>query len=86
MLGEVEVRKLVAGGADQLVALFAAVLPDSPTASLEELDEPEAFLREPSSFVLGGLRQRCAGRPVLGPADAVAERTAHHLPPRAGCS
>lgn len=53
MLAEVEVRKLVTGEADQLVALFAAVLPDSPTASLAKLDEPEAFLREPSSFVLG---------------------------------
>lgn len=53
MLDEMEIQKLVAGGADQLVALFAAVLPDSPTASLEELDEPETFLREPSSFVLG---------------------------------
>lgn len=53
MLGDLEIRKLVAGGADQLVALFAAVLPDSPTASLEELDEPDAFLREPTSFVLG---------------------------------
>lgn len=53
MPAEVEIRELIAGRADQLVALFAAVLPDSPTASLEELDEPEAFLREPSSFVLG---------------------------------
>lgn len=53
MLDEVEIRELLAGGADQLVALFAAVLPDSPTASLEELNEPEAFLREPASFVLG---------------------------------
>lgn len=53
MLDEVEIRELVAGGADQLVALFAAVLPDSPTASLDELNEPEAVLRERSSFVLG---------------------------------
>jgi ribosomal protein S18 acetylase RimI-like enzyme len=49
----VEIRELVAGGADQLVALFAAVLPGSPTAQAEELEEPEAFLRDPSSFVLG---------------------------------
>jgi len=49
----VEIRELVAGGADQLVALFAAVLPGSPTALADQLDEPEAFLRDPSSFVLG---------------------------------
>lgn len=48
-----EIRELVAGGADQLVALFAAVLPGSPTARADHLDEPEAFLRDPSSFVLG---------------------------------
>ena len=48
-----EIRELVAGGADQLVALFAAVLPDSPTARVDALDEPAAFLRDPSSFVLG---------------------------------
>ncbi len=47
------IRELVAGGADQLVALFAAVLPGSPTALADQLDEPEAFLRDPSSFVLG---------------------------------
>lgn len=29
MLGEVEIRELIAGGADELGALFAAVLPDS---------------------------------------------------------
>jgi ribosomal protein S18 acetylase RimI-like enzyme len=49
----VEIRELVPGGADQLVALFAAVLPDSPAAQVGQLDEPEAFLRDPSSFVLG---------------------------------
>jgi ribosomal protein S18 acetylase RimI-like enzyme len=49
----VEIRELVAGSADQLVALFAAVLPDSPTARADQLDGPEAFLREPSSFLLG---------------------------------
>jgi ribosomal protein S18 acetylase RimI-like enzyme len=52
-LDEVEIRELVAGGADQLVALFAAVLPGSPTAQADQLDEPDAFLRDPSSFVLG---------------------------------
>ena len=35
------------------MALFAAVLPGSPTARADHLDEPEAFLRHPSSFVLG---------------------------------
>ncbi|MEO7571683.1 MAG: GNAT family N-acetyltransferase [Acidimicrobiales bacterium] len=48
-----EIRGLVAGGADQLVALFAAVLPDSPAALVAGFDAPEAFLREPSTFVLG---------------------------------
>jgi ribosomal protein S18 acetylase RimI-like enzyme len=36
-----------------LVALFAAVLPGSATAQSDQLDEPEAFLRDPSSFALG---------------------------------
>jgi ribosomal protein S18 acetylase RimI-like enzyme len=49
----VEIRELVAGGADQLVALIAAVVPGSPTSQTDQLDEPEAFLRDPSSFVLG---------------------------------
>lgn len=48
-----EIRELVEGGADQLVALFAAILPGSPTAQADELDEPEAFLRDPSSFAIG---------------------------------
>lgn len=52
-LPEVQIRELVAGEADHLVALFAAVLPDSPTAHVDALKEPEAFLREPSSFALG---------------------------------
>jgi ribosomal protein S18 acetylase RimI-like enzyme len=49
----VEIRELLEGEGDQLLALFAAVLPDSPTAQAGGLDEPEAFLRDPSSFVLG---------------------------------
>jgi ribosomal protein S18 acetylase RimI-like enzyme len=49
----VVIRELVAGRADQLVALFAAVLPGSPTAQADRLDEPEAFLRYRNSFVLG---------------------------------
>ena len=48
-----EIQELVAGGANQLVALFAAVLPGSPTAHLDRLDDPEAFLRDPHSFALG---------------------------------
>ena len=48
-----EIRELVAGEAGQLVALFAAVLPGSPTAHADRLDEAEAFLRDSSSFVLG---------------------------------
>jgi ribosomal protein S18 acetylase RimI-like enzyme len=49
----VEIRELAAGGADQLVALFASVLPDSPTAHVDRLDEPEAFLSDSRSFALG---------------------------------
>jgi ribosomal protein S18 acetylase RimI-like enzyme len=49
----VEIRELDAGGADELVALFASVLPRSPTALVDRLDEPEAFLRDSHSFALG---------------------------------
>lgn len=45
----VEIRELVAGEAVELVALFAAVLPDSPTAQVDRLDEPVAFLRDSAS-------------------------------------
>ena len=48
-----EIRELVAGCADQLVALFAAVLPGSPTAHVDRLDGPEAFLRDSHPFALG---------------------------------
>ena len=49
-----EIRELDGGGgADQLVTLFAAVLPGSPTALADQLDEPDAFLQDPSSFVHG---------------------------------
>src|SRR5437763_17161564 len=53
ILRQVEVRELVPGGAGELVALFAAVLPGSRTALVGRLDEPEAFLRDPSTFVVG---------------------------------
>jgi ribosomal protein S18 acetylase RimI-like enzyme len=53
ILGDVEIRELVAGGADQLMGLFAAVLPDSPTAMADGVDGAEAFLDDQSSFVLG---------------------------------
>lgn len=53
MLDEVEIRELVAGQADQLVALFVAVLPGSPAAHAVRHDSPDAFLQDPSSFVLG---------------------------------
>jgi ribosomal protein S18 acetylase RimI-like enzyme len=49
----VEIRELVAGEAAELVALFAAVLPGSPTAHADRLDESEAFLRDSHSFTLG---------------------------------
>jgi ribosomal protein S18 acetylase RimI-like enzyme len=49
----VEIRELVAGEAAELVAVFAAVLPGSPTAHVDRLDEPEAFLRDSHSFALG---------------------------------
>lgn len=47
------IRELVAGDAEQLVALFTAVLPDSPTALVEELAQPETFLLAPNTFALG---------------------------------
>jgi ribosomal protein S18 acetylase RimI-like enzyme len=49
----VQIREFVVGDGEQLVALFAEVLPDSPTALLAALDEPESFLSQPSSFALG---------------------------------
>lgn len=66
------------------VALFAAVLPDSAAALVAELDEPEAFLREPSSFVLGAYVDDAPVGLACGVADALTEWTAHHLAPRAG--
>lgn len=48
-----EIRELVAGEAERLVELFASVLAGSPTALMDQLDGPEGFLRDPSSFVLG---------------------------------
>ena len=47
----VKIRELVEGDADRLVALFAAVLPESPTARADR-HEPDEFLRDPSTFVL----------------------------------
>ena len=47
-----EIRELVAGQAAQLVGLFAGVLPNSPTALADRLDEPEAFLQDPGTFAL----------------------------------
>jgi ribosomal protein S18 acetylase RimI-like enzyme len=47
-----EIRELVAGQAGQLVALFAGVLPDSPTALVDRVEEPEAFLQDPATFAL----------------------------------
>ena len=48
-----QIREFVAGESERLIALFAAVLPGSPTAEVSRVDEPEAFLREPNSFALG---------------------------------
>jgi len=53
ILDEVDIRELADGEADQLVELFDGVLPGSATALATQLDQPEAFLRDPSSFVLG---------------------------------
>lgn len=47
------IRQFAAGESAVLVTLFSAVLPDSPTAQAEQLDEPEAFLNDPKSFALG---------------------------------
>jgi ribosomal protein S18 acetylase RimI-like enzyme len=49
----VEIRELAEGDAERLVALFAAVQPESPTATADQLGAPEAFLDETTSFVLG---------------------------------
>ena len=48
-----EIQELVIGGAAHLMELFAAVLPESPTALAGRPAEAEAFLEEPNSFVLG---------------------------------
>jgi len=53
ILGGVEIRELKQSEPDRLVELFAAVQPESPTARSDGLDNPEAFLRDPNSFVLG---------------------------------
>jgi ribosomal protein S18 acetylase RimI-like enzyme len=53
ILAEAEIREIVEGGAEQLVALFAAILPGSPTGQADEPEKPEAFLRDPSSFAIG---------------------------------
>lgn len=47
------IRELVDGDVEQLVALFAAVLPGSLTAHVDRLDGPESFLRDSHSFSLG---------------------------------
>jgi ribosomal-protein-alanine N-acetyltransferase len=49
----VEIRELAAGAGVQVLDLFAAVLPDSPVAQARDVDASEAFLREPTSFMLG---------------------------------
>ena len=36
-----------------MVALIAAVLPESATAQSRQLEEADAFLRDPSTFVIG---------------------------------
>jgi ribosomal protein S18 acetylase RimI-like enzyme len=53
ILDAVVIRELGVGEAEQLIALFAAVLPDSPAAMVDQPEAPEAFLRDPTSFVLG---------------------------------
>ena len=48
-----EIREFIGGETERLVALFGAVLPDSPTAQAHDLKGPEEFLRDPRTFVLG---------------------------------
>ncbi len=48
-----EIRELSDGDAERLVALYQAVLPDSPTAEYGNRQGASAFLADPSSFVLG---------------------------------
>ena len=47
-----EIRELVAGDTDRLATLFAAVQPESATARATEPDALDAFLADPSSFLL----------------------------------
>ncbi len=51
--GCVEIREIGSDNVHQLVALFAAVQPDSPTASSRPTNGPLTFLEDPSSFALG---------------------------------
>ena len=48
-----EIRELGRGDGRQLIELFAAAQPDSPTGRSAPHDGPEAFLADPGSFVLG---------------------------------
>ncbi|MEO1009643.1 MAG: GNAT family N-acetyltransferase, partial [Planctomycetota bacterium] len=48
-----EIRELSDSDAAALIALYRAVLPDSPTAENGSFDAARAFLVDPTSFVLG---------------------------------
>lgn len=48
-----EIRELTSGDADELVALYAAVLPGSPTAQATDPVVPQGFLDDPATFALG---------------------------------
>ena len=49
----IEIRQLQVGAAEALVALFQAVLPESPTSVVADLGGPTTFLQDEASFVLG---------------------------------
>ncbi len=49
----IEIRELLAGEVERLVALFDAVLPGFAAPLATDSDGPSSFLQDPTSFVLG---------------------------------
>lgn len=49
----IEIRELLAGEVERLVALFDAVLPGFAASLAADFDGPSSFLQDPTSFVLG---------------------------------
>ncbi len=49
----IEIRELLGGEVERLVALFDAVLPGFVASLATDFDGPSSFLQDPTSFVLG---------------------------------